>query len=542
MDKTPPSPYRYCDVQHCKQRSSFNQVFEFDRERIVAYRDCGLYFREISSRVGRNQTTVMRICDRWMQEVSARTIRRRLQQSGLSARCPLLRLLFSQYHRYFRRQWCDERKIWTAEWNEIVFTDESRFCLQHHDGRIRVCRHPEEKMLNSALCTATLVLHQIVNLVSSTASHRKKAGQGVFRLNGPVTLDLTARMDLMRNLTDAAQIYQCRAWLINKMKNENILSSIGRDISQWSVSSNMKNKLAGFLSSQFPSPLFNRDPYRYAISLFLINPEHQAFSSPDSEYRKKLLIKELDFHITMVLYRNQSEQMGATDLSLYTHSQLALCSNPRNFFGTDLVSLLERKVEKAAPGSYSPLVSLSLCNSGVELSPQHLDNIAYFLSSNSSDSFITDHKEENARNDGVRMNRIASDLRISRERVQNIVKRDLGLRSYRLHPGQTLSEAAMKNRLDKTKKLLSMIRVGGFPTLCGLRRRFSQLKSPTTPNTTVSFCLQETRLPGNVGCTRGSSSQNLSRSGPDSLLKARPHWFSMIEMSKLTPKSTKTSF
>ncbi|GFU71348.1 transposable element Tcb1 transposase [Trichonephila clavipes] len=32
------------------------------------YRNCGLSFREIGSRVGRYQTTVMRICDRWMQE------------------------------------------------------------------------------------------------------------------------------------------------------------------------------------------------------------------------------------------------------------------------------------------------------------------------------------------------------------------------------------------------------------------------------------------------------------------------------------------
>ncbi|GFT36570.1 transposable element Tcb1 transposase [Trichonephila clavipes] len=47
-----------------KQRSAFDQVFEFDRGRIVAYRDCGLSFREIGSRVGLNQTTVMRICDR----------------------------------------------------------------------------------------------------------------------------------------------------------------------------------------------------------------------------------------------------------------------------------------------------------------------------------------------------------------------------------------------------------------------------------------------------------------------------------------------
>ena len=183
-----------------KQRSSFDQVSEFDRGRIVAYRDCGLSFREIGSRVGRNQTTVMRICDRWMQEgttdrrvpshppqcttsrddrhivrmavtdrsatsrtiaqhiqsvphhpVSARTIRRRLQQSGLSARRPLLRLPLTQNHRRLRRQWCDERRMWTAEWNEIVFTDESRFCLQHHDGRIRVWRHRGERMLNSCV-------------------------------------------------------------------------------------------------------------------------------------------------------------------------------------------------------------------------------------------------------------------------------------------------------------------------------------------------------------------------------------------------------
>ncbi|GFX66935.1 HTH_38 domain-containing protein [Trichonephila clavipes] len=58
-----------------KQRSAFDQVSEFDRGRIVAYRDCGLSFMEIGSRAGRNQTTVMRICERLMQDVSACTIR-----------------------------------------------------------------------------------------------------------------------------------------------------------------------------------------------------------------------------------------------------------------------------------------------------------------------------------------------------------------------------------------------------------------------------------------------------------------------------------
>ncbi|GFS72723.1 transposable element Tcb1 transposase [Trichonephila clavipes] len=123
---------------------------------------------EIGSRVGRNQTTVMRICDRWMQEgttdrrgrlhppqcttsLSARTIRSRLQQCDLSARCPLLGLPLTQNHRRLRRQWCDERRMWAAEWIEVVFTDEARICLQHHDDRIRVWSHRGEKMLNSCV-------------------------------------------------------------------------------------------------------------------------------------------------------------------------------------------------------------------------------------------------------------------------------------------------------------------------------------------------------------------------------------------------------
>ncbi|GFW58018.1 transposable element Tcb1 transposase [Trichonephila clavipes] len=110
----------------------------------------------------------MRICDRWMQEgtadrrgrshlpqcttsLSARTIRRRLQQSDLSARRPLLGLPLTQNHRRLRRQWFDKGRMRVAAWNEVVFTDESRICLQHHDGRIRVWRHREERMLNSCL-------------------------------------------------------------------------------------------------------------------------------------------------------------------------------------------------------------------------------------------------------------------------------------------------------------------------------------------------------------------------------------------------------
>ncbi|GFU86853.1 transposable element Tcb1 transposase [Trichonephila clavipes] len=81
--------------------------------------------------------------------LSTRTILRRLQQIGLSVRRPLLGLPLTQNYRCLRRQCCDEKRTWAAEWNEVVFTDESRICLQHHDGRIRVWRHRGEMMLNS---------------------------------------------------------------------------------------------------------------------------------------------------------------------------------------------------------------------------------------------------------------------------------------------------------------------------------------------------------------------------------------------------------
>ncbi|GFY20415.1 transposable element Tcb1 transposase [Trichonephila clavipes] len=125
-----------------KQRTAFDQVSEFERGRIVTYQDCGLNFRKIGSRVGRNQTTAIRWTDavyrihltaplhmrtsklcEW--QLASRTIRRCLQQSGLSARRPLLRLPLTQNRRRFCRQWCDERRIWVGEWNEVVFTDES---------------------------------------------------------------------------------------------------------------------------------------------------------------------------------------------------------------------------------------------------------------------------------------------------------------------------------------------------------------------------------------------------------------------------------
>ncbi|GFU79807.1 transposable element Tcb1 transposase [Trichonephila clavipes] len=69
----------------------------------------------------------------------------------MSARRQLLGLPLTQNHRHLHRQWRDERRTWASEWNEVIFTDESRICLQHHYGQFQVWRHRGGRMVNSCV-------------------------------------------------------------------------------------------------------------------------------------------------------------------------------------------------------------------------------------------------------------------------------------------------------------------------------------------------------------------------------------------------------
>ncbi|GFX67463.1 transposable element Tcb1 transposase [Trichonephila clavipes] len=113
--------------------------------------DRQIVIMSVTNRSVTSRTVAQHIESVTHHSVFARTFRRRLQQSGLSARRPLFGLPLTQNHRRLRCQWCKERRMWAAERNEVVFSDESCICLQHHDGRIRVWRHRGERMLNSCV-------------------------------------------------------------------------------------------------------------------------------------------------------------------------------------------------------------------------------------------------------------------------------------------------------------------------------------------------------------------------------------------------------
>ena len=78
--------------------------------------------------------------------ISDQTVRNRLHQCGLRARRPLKGSTLKQRHRAAPLQWGRTRLRWNRNtWQNILFSDESRFCLKFSDGRGRVYRRRGER-------------------------------------------------------------------------------------------------------------------------------------------------------------------------------------------------------------------------------------------------------------------------------------------------------------------------------------------------------------------------------------------------------------
>ena len=75
------------------------------------------------------------------QPISGDTVRRRLRGQNLRCRRPVRRPSLTQQHRQNRLQWAAFHRNWrNQQWRRVIFTDESRFCISHADGRVRIWR------------------------------------------------------------------------------------------------------------------------------------------------------------------------------------------------------------------------------------------------------------------------------------------------------------------------------------------------------------------------------------------------------------------
>ena len=75
--------------------------------------------------------------------ISQQTIRNRLHGFNLRSRRPAVRPRLTPAHRAARRAFCRRHVRWTRhQWSQVLFSDESRFTMNHNDGRLRVWRCP----------------------------------------------------------------------------------------------------------------------------------------------------------------------------------------------------------------------------------------------------------------------------------------------------------------------------------------------------------------------------------------------------------------
>jgi len=77
--------------------------------------------------------------------VSSRTVQRVLHEEGYSGHAAKKKPFISEQNRKKRFGWCNMRKNWIHEWENIIWSDESRFELFNNDSRNWVWRKKDER-------------------------------------------------------------------------------------------------------------------------------------------------------------------------------------------------------------------------------------------------------------------------------------------------------------------------------------------------------------------------------------------------------------
>lgn len=86
------------------------------------------------------------------RHITAQTIRNRLREAGVRARRPVRVPMLTARHRRARFEYAQQHLHWgMRQWNHVLFTDESRFCLYGDDRRLRVYRRQGERFLRNCV-------------------------------------------------------------------------------------------------------------------------------------------------------------------------------------------------------------------------------------------------------------------------------------------------------------------------------------------------------------------------------------------------------
>ena len=84
--------------------------------------------------------------------ISADTVCRRLASNNIHCLRPARGHILTNHHRHERLQWATARQQWRyQQWNRVLFSDESRFCISTPNVRVRVWRTRGERYADSCV-------------------------------------------------------------------------------------------------------------------------------------------------------------------------------------------------------------------------------------------------------------------------------------------------------------------------------------------------------------------------------------------------------
>ncbi len=107
--------------------------------------------RRLSSRV-----LQARFLGRFGRRISDQTVRNRLRRANLKARKPPKKRGMTALNRLARLRWCRQHQPWNLDmWRNVLFTDESRFCLRKLKSRVKVWRRRRECFADCCVNTVT---------------------------------------------------------------------------------------------------------------------------------------------------------------------------------------------------------------------------------------------------------------------------------------------------------------------------------------------------------------------------------------------------
>ena len=99
-----------------------------------------------------------RFAGRYGIQISDQTVRNRLHAANLRAYKATRKPAITALHRQAHLRWCQQHRKWNRNmWGNVMFSDESRFCLPKLDGRNKVWRRRGECYESYADCCNDLV-------------------------------------------------------------------------------------------------------------------------------------------------------------------------------------------------------------------------------------------------------------------------------------------------------------------------------------------------------------------------------------------------